>query len=198
MLLLKNLVLASLRKYISPTADIASSAQLIGEVYVDENAKIMENAVVKGPCYIGKNVLIGNNAVLRNGVDVEENSVIGANMEIKNTLLMEDSKTHSGFIGDSVIGVNCRIAAGFHTANVRLDRETVKVIVNGQKIDTGLKSLGIMVGNGARIGLKSSAMPGIIVGKNVSIGSGTSVMGNVGDNTKYYTKFQEVVIKKNG
>jgi bifunctional UDP-N-acetylglucosamine pyrophosphorylase/glucosamine-1-phosphate N-acetyltransferase len=198
MLLLKNYMLAGLKKYISPTADIASSAQLIGEVYVDENAKIMENAVVKGPCYIGKNVLIGNNAVLRNGVDVEENSVIGANMEIKNTLLMEDSKTHSGFIGDSVIGVNCRIAAGFHTANVRLDRETVKVIVNGQKIDTGLKSLGIMVGNGARIGLKSSAMPGIIVGKNVSIGSGTSVMGNVGDNTKYYTKFQEVVVKKNG
>jgi bifunctional UDP-N-acetylglucosamine pyrophosphorylase/glucosamine-1-phosphate N-acetyltransferase len=197
MLLLKNLVLSHLKKYISSTANIASSAQLIGEVYVDENAKIMENAVVKGPCYIGKNVLIGNNAVLRNGVDVEENSVIGANMEIKNTLLMENSKTHSGFIGDSVIGVNCRIAAGFNTANVRLDRESVKVIVNGQKIDTGLKSLGIMVGNGTRIGLKSSAMPGIIVGKNVNIGSGTSVMGNVGDNTKYYTKFQEVIVKKN-
>jgi len=197
LLVLKNYMLSNLHKYISPTADIASSAELIGEVYVDENAKIMENAVIKSPCYIAKNVFIGNNAILRNGVDVEENSVIGANMEIKNTLLMENSKTHSGFIGDSVVGKNCRIAAGFQTANVRLDRETVKVTVNGQKIDTGLKSLGIMIGDGTRIGLKSSTMPGIIVSRNVIIGSGTSIMGNVEDNTKYYTKFQEVVVKKN-
>ena len=109
---------------------------------------------------------------------------------------MENSKTHSGFIGDSVIGKNCRIAAGFHTANVRLDRETVKVTVIGQKIDTGLKSLGVMVGDETRIGLKSSAMPGVIVGRSVTIGSGTNIMGNVEDNTKYYTKFQEVVVKK--
>jgi bifunctional UDP-N-acetylglucosamine pyrophosphorylase/glucosamine-1-phosphate N-acetyltransferase len=198
MLLFKNYMLSNLKKYISSTANIASSAQLIGEVYVDENAKIMENAVIKGPCYIGKNVFVGNNAVLRNEVDIEENSVVGANIEIKNTLLMENSKTHSGFIGDSIIGKNCRIGAGFCTANVRLDRETVKVVVNGQKIDTGLKSLGIMVGNGTRIGLKSSTMPGVIFGRNVIIGSGTTVMGNVEDNTKYYTKFQEVVVKKNG
>lgn len=198
MLLLKNYMLSSLKKYVSPAASIVSSAQLIGEVYVDENAKIMENAVIKGPCYIGKNVFVGNNAVLRNEVDVEENSVVGANMEIKNTLLMENSKTHSGFIGDSVIGKNCRIAAGFHTANVRLDRATVKVVVKEQKINTGLKSLGVMVGDETKIGLKSSTMPGIIVGRSVIIGSGTIVMGNVEDNTKYYTKFQEVVVKKNG
>jgi len=62
-------------------------------------------------------------------------------MEVKNTLIMEDSKTHSGFIGDSVIGRNCRIGAGFNTANVRLDRATVKVVIKEQKTDTGLKSL---------------------------------------------------------
>jgi bifunctional UDP-N-acetylglucosamine pyrophosphorylase/glucosamine-1-phosphate N-acetyltransferase len=196
-LLFKNHMLASLKRYISATSNVAPSAQLIGEIYVDDNATIMENAVIKGPCYIGKNVFIGNNVILRSGVDVEENSVIGANMEIKNVLLMENSKTHSGFIGDSVIGINCRIGAGFNTANVRLDRETVKVSIQGQKIDTGLKSLGVMIGNGTRIGLKSSAMPGIVVGKNAVIGSGTSIIGNVEDHTKYYTKFQEVVVKKN-
>lgn len=196
MLLLKNFMLSSLKKYISPTANVASSAQLIGEVYVDENAKIMENAVIKGPCYVGRNVLIGNNAILRNGVDIEEDSVIGANMEIKNTLFMENSKTHSGFIGDSVIGRNCRIGGGFQTANVRLDRATVEVMIKQEKIDTGLKSLGVMVGDGTRIGLKSSAMPGVIVGKDVIVGSGTSIISNIEDNTRYYTKFQEVVVKK--
>jgi len=196
LLLFKSYLLSNLKKYISPTASVASSAQLIGEVYVDEHAKIMENVVIKGPCFIGRNVFIGNNVILRNEVDVEENSVIGANMEIKNTLLMENSKTHSGFIGDSVVGKNCRIGAGFCTANVRLDRATVKVTIKGQKIDTGFKNLGVMVGEGTRIGLKSSAMPGVIVGKNVIIGSGTNIMGNVEDNVKYYTKFQEIVVKK--
>lgn len=196
LLLFKGYLLSNLKKHISSTASIASSAQLMGEVYVDEDAKIMENAVIKGPCYVGKNVFIGNNVVLRNEVDIEENSVIGANMEVKNTMIMENSKTHSGFIGDSVVGKNCRIGAGFHTANVRLDRATVKATIRGQKIDSGFKSLGVMVGDGTRIGIKSSAMPGVIVGKNVIIGSGTNIMGNVEDNIKYYTKFQEIVVKR--
>jgi UDP-N-acetylglucosamine diphosphorylase / glucose-1-phosphate thymidylyltransferase / UDP-N-acetylgalactosamine diphosphorylase / glucosamine-1-phosphate N-acetyltransferase / galactosamine-1-phosphate N-acetyltransferase len=191
----KNYMLSSLGKFVSQRAEIASSAEIIGNVYIEENVKIMEKVVIKGPCYIGKNVFIGNNAILRNGVDVEENSVIGANMEVKNTMIMEGAKTHSGFIGDSVIGKNCRIAAGFCTANVRLDRETVKTTVKGVKVDTGLKSLGAMIGDETHFGIKSSTMPGVIIGRNVVVGSQTTAMNNIEDNTKYYTKFQEVVEK---
>jgi UDP-N-acetylglucosamine diphosphorylase / glucose-1-phosphate thymidylyltransferase / UDP-N-acetylgalactosamine diphosphorylase / glucosamine-1-phosphate N-acetyltransferase / galactosamine-1-phosphate N-acetyltransferase len=192
----KDRLFSDLKKYTANSASIAPSAQISGEVYVDEGAKIMENVVIKGPCYIGKNAYVGNNAILRQGVDLGENSVIGANMEFKNTLMMENSKVHSGFIGDSIIGRNCRVGAGFNTANVRLDRATVKVEVKGEKIDTGLKSLGMMVGEGARIGIKSSSMPGKIIGRKVVIGSNTSVAKNVADNTTYYTKFQEVVTEK--
>jgi len=192
----KNYLLSDLKKHIAESAQIASSAEIIGEVYIDENVKIMEKVVVKGPCYIGKNAFIGNNAILRDGVVVEENSVVGANMEVKNTLIMRDSKTHSGFIGDSVIGKDCRIAAGFCTANVRLDRATVKAVVKNEKVDTSVKSLGVMVGDGTHIGIKSSTMPGIIIGRNVVVGSETTVMNNIDDNTKYYTKFQEVVVKQ--
>jgi bifunctional UDP-N-acetylglucosamine pyrophosphorylase/glucosamine-1-phosphate N-acetyltransferase len=196
LLSLKNYMLANLKKYTAENAEIASSAEIIGEVFIGENVKIMEKVVIKGPCYIGKNVFIGNNAILRDGVDVEANSVVGANMEVKNILMMEDSKVHSGFIGDSVVGNNCRIGAGFCTANVRLDRATVKSTVKNEKIDTGVKSLGVMVGDGTHIGIKSSTMPGIIIGRNVVVGSETAVMNNIDDNTKYYTKFQEVVVKQ--
>jgi len=196
LLSVKNYLLSNLKRSIAKSAKVADSAEIIGEVYIGENVKILEKAVIKGPCFIGNNVLIGNNAVLRNGVDIEENSVVGANMEIKNTLVIESSKTHSGFIGDSVIGKGCRVAAGFCTANVRLDRATVKVTVKNEKIDTGLKSLGVMIGEGTHIGIKSSTMPGIIIGRNVVVGSETGVMSNIDDNTKYYTKFQEVVAKK--
>lgn len=192
----KNHLFKNLKKHIANSASIASSVEMQGEVYVDDEAKIMERAIIKGPCYIGKNAYVGNNAILRDGVDLGENSVIGANMEFKNTLMMENSKVHSGFIGDSVIGKDCRVGAGFNTANVRLDRSAIKVEVKGEKIDTGLKSLGVMIGNGTHIGIKSSAMPGKIIGRKVTIGSSTSVAKNILDNTTYYTKFQEVIIEK--
>ncbi len=189
----KNYLLSNLKKYTAENAQIASSAEIIGEVYIDENAKIMENAVIKGPCFIGKDVFIGNSAILRDGIDMENNSVVGANMEVKNALIMENSKTHSGFLGDSVIGSGCRIGAGFCTANLRIDRATVKTTANDKKIDTGLKSLGVMIGNDTRIGVKVSTMPGIIIGSNVSVGPATTVLHNIADGKKYYTKFAEIV-----
>jgi bifunctional UDP-N-acetylglucosamine pyrophosphorylase/glucosamine-1-phosphate N-acetyltransferase len=192
---IKNYLLANLKKSISAGSKIASSAQLIGEVYIEDGTEIMENAVVKGPCYLGKNSFVGTNSILRDGVDLEEHSVVGANMEMKNTLLSEGSKTHSGFIGDSLVGKNCRIGAAFNSANVRIDRETVKTMVKGEKIDTGLKSLGVIIGNNTRFGIKSTTMPGIIVGENTVIGAGTVVMNNVSANVKYYTKFQEIITK---
>jgi len=195
LLTVKNYLLSNLKNHVAGHAKIASSAQLIGEVYVEEGATIMENAVIKGPCYIGKNAFVGTNSILRDGVDVEENSVVGANMEIKNTLLSEGSKTHSGFLGDSLVGKNCRLGAGFNSANVRIDRETVKSTVKGEKVDTGLKSFGVVIGDNARIGIKSSTMPGVIIGENVTVGSGTMVMNNIADGVRYYTKFQEVVTK---
>lgn len=196
LLLVKNYLLARVKKSIGKKAKIAKSAEIIGEVVVKDGARIMEGARVKGPCYIGKNVVIGDNALLRGGVDVEEESVVGSYMEVKNSLVMRGFKSHSGFIGDSVIGQNCKIGAQFSTANVRLDRNSVQVQIGERKEDTGLKSLGAFIGSGVTIGIKASTMPGVIIGNNAIIGPSTIVMKNVSDNMKYATKFQEIVEEK--
>lgn len=194
---IKNYLLKNIKNYVGKNVNIAKSAEISGEVFIGDNVSIMEKAVIKGPAFIGNNVFIGNNAILRGGVDIEENAVVGANMEIKNSILMQDSTTHSGYIGDSVIGENCKIAAGFFTANVRLDRQFVKVFVKGEKIDTGLKFFGAIIGSNADIGIRASTMPGVIIGRNVTIGPSTVVMENIEDDTKYYTKFAGIVSKKN-
>ncbi len=185
-----------LKKSIGKNVKISESAEIIGDVSIGDNVSIMEKAVIKGPAFIGNNVFIGNNAILRGGVNIEDNCAIGANMEIKNSLILQNSTTHSGFIGDSIIGNDCRIAAQFCTGNVRLDREIVATEVKGLKTETGYKYLGTFVGNRADIGIKVSTMPGAIIGKNVTVGPSTVVMKNISDNTKYYTKFQEIVSKK--
>ncbi len=196
LLVVKNYLLKKSKKSIGKNTSIAKSAELIGDVVISDNVTILEGAKIKGPCYLGENVYVGTNAILRNGVVVEKGAVIGAHMEVKNSVIMEGSTTHSGFIGDSVIGEHCKIAAQFGTANVRLDRTTVKVDVKGEKIDSELKSLGAMIGDKTQIGIQSSTMPGIVIGSGVLIGPATSVKSNVENDTTYYTKFQEVVSKK--
>ncbi|MBI4096266.1 MAG: NTP transferase domain-containing protein [Candidatus Levybacteria bacterium] len=192
----KNYLLKNVEKFVGKNSSVAKSAELAGEVFIGDGVSIMENVVIKGPCYIGENAFIGNNAVLRGGVDIGGNAVVGANMEIKNSIVMRNSTTHSGYIGDSVIGQNCKIAAGFLTANVRLDRANVKVDVKGEKADTMLKMLGVMVGENCNMGIKVTTMPGVIIGRNVVVGASTTVMGNISDNTKYYTVFKEIVSKR--
>lgn len=196
LLSMKNYLLKTIKRSISKKAKIAESAEILGEVVVEDNAEISNGAKIKGPCYIGKNSFIGDNVILRNGVDIEDNVVVGANMEIKNTIIMASSKVHSGFIGDSILGENSRVGAQFCTANVRLDRTSVKVVVKGKEVDSRLKSLGIMTGRNVKIGVKSSTMPGILIGENAIIGPSTTVLSNVDDNAKYYSKFQGVVVKK--
>jgi len=191
----KNYLLSRLKSFRGRNIHVAKSAEIIGPVVISDNAVIMEGAKIKGPCFIGANTMIGNNAILRGNVDIEENCTIGANMEIKNSLIMSGTKVHSGFIGDSVIGENCRIGADFSTANVRLDRKSIKVRIKEKEVDSELKFLGTMIGENTKIGIKVSTMPGIIIGRNSIIGPATVVLRNVPENSRYYTKFKEIVLK---
>lgn len=192
---IKNYLLKTIKSSLGK-ATIAKSAEIIGNVIISDGAKIMEGVHIKGPCYIGENVYIGNNALLRNGVDIEKGSVVGAYMEIKNSLVMEDAKTHSGFIGDSIIGQNCRIGGSFSTANVRIDRGFVKAKILDQKIETSFKYLGAILGHNVRVGVRASTMPGVIIGSSAVVGPSTVVVSNIPQNTRYYTKFQEIIEEK--
>ena len=193
LLAIKNYLLKDIENYKSPSAVVSDHAVIEGSVFIDEGAHVMEGAIIKGPVYIGKNAIVGTAAILRNGVDIEANAVIGARLEMKNSILGEGSTTHSGFLGDSVIGKNTKIAAYVCTANARLDREPVMTLIKGEKTNTGLKHLGLIVGDNANIGIRVSTMPGVIIGEGSIVGPGTTVMKNVAPHKKYYTKFAEVV-----
>lgn len=192
----KNFLLEKRESFVSKKSEISKSAEISGKVIIEDGARILEGAKIKGPCYIGKNVTIGTNTLIRDGACIEEECFIGAYMEIRNSLVRERSTTHAGFIGDSVIGVGCKLGTGFNTANVRLDRGTIKVVVKGQKIDTGLKHFGAVLGDGVKVGVRASTMPGVIIGNNAVIGASTTVLRNVDDGVTYYAKFSEIVEKK--
>lgn len=192
---LKNYLFKKLRRHISKKTDISKDAKIIGPVFIEDGAVIFDNAVIKGPCYIGRNSFVGDNCLIRNGSSIEQKVKIGAFMEIKNSLILEGSSSHSGFIGDSIIGRNCKIGALFGTANVRLDRGYIKSMVKEADVETNLKALGAIIGDNTVLGSRVTIMPGVIIGNNVNIGPSTTVMKNIPSNSIFYTKFLETVQK---
>ena len=64
--------------------------------------------------------------------------------------------------------------------------------VKGEKIGTGLNSLGAIVGGNTKIGIHCSLMPGVLIGSNCIIGPNSVVSANVEDNTTFYTKFEGI------
>lgn len=193
---IKNFILRKQMRKISKKASISKSAQIEGNVVIEEGARVLENAIIKGPCYVGRNVFIGTNTLLRDGSDIEEGVTIGAYMEVKNSLILERSTTHSGFIGDSIVGSNTKIGALFGTANVRLDRGNIHANIKGEMTNTMFESLGAIIGDNAIIGERVSTMPGIIIGNNSTVGPSTTVMVNVPSDSVFYTKFKEFITNR--
>jgi bifunctional UDP-N-acetylglucosamine pyrophosphorylase/glucosamine-1-phosphate N-acetyltransferase len=104
-------------------------------------------------------------------------------MELKNCLVQRGTHFHSGYLGDSVVGENCRFGAGFISANRRFDRQPIKTIVKGKEVNTNLTSLGAIIGNQVSFGIHSGTMPGVLIGSNCLIHPDTMVFKNLPDNT---------------
>jgi len=194
---IKDYLLRRLGKRISPKAEVSDRALLTGNVVIEDGAKVLENSIVRGPCYIGKNCIIGNNTLIRENSHIGDNCIVGCFAEIKNTIVMDGSHIHSGFIGDSIIGENTRIGAGIITANRRLDREQINIVIKGKPIQTESTALGTIIGHDTILGIRVNTMPGIVIGANCIIGPHTIVYENVPSNTKYYTRVETVIKREN-
>jgi len=180
------------KPYISPSASLGKNVVIKGNVYIGDKVSIGENTVISGPCFIGENCRIGPNNVFRGPVNLENDIVTGAFCEIKNCLIQKGSHFHSGYFGDSIIGQNCRFGAGFIVANRKIDRQNIKSMVKGKKIDTGLTYFGTIIGKDSRFGIHVGTMPGVLIGSNCIIGPHSVIFENIEDNTTFYTKFEGI------
>lgn len=176
-----QMLLGSLKSYRESSAQIATTAVIDeskGPVYIGENAKIGHASRIVGPCYIGKNVVIGDFVLVRES-SIEAEVELGAFTEIARSVIGARTHLHSGYLGDSVLGQDIRVGAGFVTANKRLDRRSVGVMVKEKVVDSGLSRLGVLVGEKAQIGIHASIMPGKCIGPAGVVYPHQSVVQNV-------------------
>lgn len=172
---------------------------LRGELEVGQDSYIDVNVIVEGKVKIGQNVSIGANCILRdceigNGSVIEANSIIeraqvgeactvgpfarlrpgavmkekakvGNFVEMKKTVLGKGSKAnHLTYLGDTEVGENANIGAGTITCNY-----------------DGVNKFKTKIGDGAFIGSNSSLVAPAVIGKNATVGAGSTVNKEVGD-----------------
>ena len=164
---------------VSKQAQIHPTAIIDSTVNIEPGAKIMEHAVIKGHSYIGKNVIVGTGSLTRDSL-LEANVQVGYNSEITRSIIMPGTHSHGGgFIGDSIIGQNCRIGAGFITANRRTDRKPIHAYIKNKKINTNKTSLGCFIGQNCQLGIKVATMPNVIISPNSIISPGEIITRNI-------------------
>ena len=66
---------------------------------------------------------------------------------------------------------------GAKTANFRLDGTNIIIRNSDEKIETGLRKLGAIVGDNSKIGVNSVLNPGTILSKNSKVYPLTNVFG---------------------
>ena len=135
-----------------------------GPIIIGERTKICHGAHLQGPIEIGSDCLVGNLAIVRGPVRVGNGTRIGFATEIKNAII-EDGVTIGPqcFVADSKIESEAYLGAQVRTSNHRLDKATVKVMVDGEAVDTGLEKLGCLIGARAALGIQVIILPGRVV-----------------------------------
>ena len=168
----------------------------IGEnIWIAKSAKIAKTAYINGPAIIGKNAEVRHCAFIRGSAIVGENSVVGNSTELKNVILFNNVQVpHYNYVGDSILGYKSHMGAGSITSNVKSDKKLVVVKNKDEKIETGLKKFGAMLGDCVEVGCGSVLNPGTVIGKNTNIYPLSSVIGVIKEKS-IYKKQGEIVEK---
>lgn len=159
----------------------------IGEdIWVAKTAKVAPTAFLHGPLIICENAEIRHCAFIRGSAIVGENAVVGNSTELKNSILFNNVQTpHYNYIGDSVLGYKAHTGAGTITSNLKSDKSLVTVNFEGEKIETGVKKFGAMIGDNVEVGCNSVLNPGTVIGRGTNIYPLSMVRGYVPENSIY-------------
>ena len=163
--------------WIARSAKVAPTASLNGPLIIDEDAEVRHCAFVRGNAIVGKGAVVGNST------------------ELKCTLLFDKVQVpHYNYVGNSVLGFKSHMGAGSITSNLKSDKSLVTVNVDGEKVETGMKKFGAILGDCVEVGCNSVMNPGTVIGKNTNVYPLSMVRGYVPESSIYKNK-NEIVSK---
>ncbi|RMF98007.1 MAG: glucose-1-phosphate thymidylyltransferase [Candidatus Schekmanbacteria bacterium] len=168
--------------------EIPDGVVLKGErIFIGEGTTIEPGVMIREPAIIGRNVEIRQGAYFRGNVIVADNCVVGHATELKHSIMLEGAHApHFNYLGDSILGQKVNLGAGTILSNFKMtENKMVVVDFNGEKIDTGLRKFGALLGDFSETGCNAVLNPGTIVGPNSLIYPLSLVRGYIAPKTIY-------------
>lgn len=142
---------------LDPTVRIGQPA----DVLIAPGAVIKPYTVIEGPVIIDGGAVIGPHAYIRGPAIIGRDTKVGHCSEIKHSVLFPGAKApHRNSILDSLLGWNVNVGGHLVTANLRADKRTIALKMSDGRIDTGLRKLGIIAGDGSFFGCAVHFNPG--------------------------------------
>lgn len=155
-------------------------------IWIAKSAKVAETASITGPCIIDSNAQIRHCAFIRGNAIIGKGAVVGNSCEIKNSILFDEVEApHYNYVGDSILGYKSHLGAGAITSNIKNDKKNVIVKFPLGELETGLRKMGALVGDGVQVGCNTVLNPGTVIGKNTRIYPLNSVRGWIDENSIY-------------
>jgi bifunctional UDP-N-acetylglucosamine pyrophosphorylase/glucosamine-1-phosphate N-acetyltransferase len=149
---------------IGSNVTIGANCILIDSV-IEDNATIHANSILE-QAVVGQHCSVGPYARLRPGTIMKEQSRVGNFVEMKKTILGKGSKAnHLTYLGDTEVGEGANIGAGTITCNY-----------------DGVNKFKTFIGDGAFIGSNSALVAPASIGVNATVGAGSIITKEVGDN----------------
>lgn len=155
-------------------------------IWIAKSATVAETASITGPCIIDSNAQIRHCAFIRGNAIIGKGAVVGNSCEIKNSILFDEVEApHYNYVGDSILGYKSHLGAGAITSNIKNDKKNVIVKFPLGELETGLRKMGALVGDGVQVGCNTVLNPGTVIGKNTRIYPLNSVRGWIDENSIY-------------
>ena len=149
-------------------------------VWISRSATVEPSAYVGAPSIVMDNAQVRHCAYIRGYAFIGAGAVVGNSTEVKSSILLDYAAApHFNYVGDSILGYRAHLGAGAVCSNLRLDKETVKIRMQGGNIATGMRKLGAIVADRAQIGCGTVLNPGTVVLPDAHVKPLSSVLGVV-------------------
>ena len=147
-------------------------------IIIEASATVEAGAYLIGPCYIGPRAIVRSGAYVREFSWICADAVVGHATEVKHSILLPGAKApHFNYVGDSILGKDGNLGAGTKLSNLRNDGGEVHLRHNGERIPSGLRKFGAILGEGVALGCNSVTNPGVVLGCNSTVWPNVTVTG---------------------
>ena len=143
-----------------------------GPIVIGKNVTVFPNAVIEGPAFIGDRTLIKIGAKIYENTSIGEVCKVGG--EVEGAIIHAYSnKQHDGFLGHAYLGMWVNLGADTNNSDLKNNYGTVKVVIDGQTVDSGSMFMGLVMGDHTKSSINSMFNTGTVVGVSSNVfGSG--------------------------